>query len=72
MLSPNELRSILQAYDEACSATISSALATVVHVQGSSYRRPGARMLVRDDAGSLVASVAGASKKTSFANAGTQ
>jgi len=35
-----------------------AALATVVHVQGSAYRRPGARMLIRPD-GSRVGSVSG-------------
>lgn len=36
----------------------SAALATVVHVQGSAYRRPGARMLIRPD-GSRVGCVSG-------------
>ena len=36
----------------------SAALATVVHVQGSAYRRPGARMLIRAD-GSRVGSISG-------------
>ena len=34
------------------------ALATVVHVEGSSYRRPGARMLVTDD-GQLTGAISG-------------
>ena len=35
-----------------------AALATVVHVQGSAYRRPGARMLIRPD-GTRVGSISG-------------
>ena len=35
-----------------------AALATVVHLDGSSYRRPGARMLVRDD-GELTGAISG-------------
>jgi len=41
-----EAKAIVQAYDAAIAAGQSCALATVVQVQGSSYRRPGARMLV--------------------------
>ena len=41
-----EAKAIVQAYDTAIAAGESCALATVVQVQGSSYRRPGARMLV--------------------------
>jgi xanthine dehydrogenase accessory factor len=44
-----ELRDIIQAYDVAASQNKRTALATVVKVDGSSYRRPGARMLVTDD-----------------------
>ncbi len=35
-----------------------SALATVVHLEGSSYRRPGARMLITDD-GQLTGAISG-------------
>src|SRR5882672_859880 len=42
----NELRAIIEAFDEANLRGERSALATVVSVEGSSYRRPGARMLV--------------------------
>lgn len=35
-----------------------AALATVVHVEGSSYRRPGARMLITDD-GQLTGAISG-------------
>ena len=44
-----ELRDIIQAYDEATLQNKRTALATVVRVDGSSYRRPGARMLVTDE-----------------------
>jgi xanthine dehydrogenase accessory factor len=44
-----ELRDIIQAYDEATGQNKRTALATVVRVDGSSYRRPGARMLVTDE-----------------------
>lgn len=49
MLSPNELNAILTAADQAEQCDIPAALATVVAIQGSSYRKPGARMLVRED-----------------------
>lgn len=49
MLSRNELDAILIAADQAVQCGIPTALATVVAVQGSSYRKPGARMLVRED-----------------------
>ncbi|RMG71678.1 MAG: XdhC/CoxI family protein [Bacteroidetes bacterium] len=44
-----EIREILKAYDQMQAAGLSGALATVVRVQGSSYRRPGARMLIQED-----------------------
>jgi xanthine/CO dehydrogenase XdhC/CoxF family maturation factor len=44
-----ELNDIVRAYDRAISQNKKAALATVVQVDGSSYRRPGARMLVTDD-----------------------
>lgn len=44
-----EIRTIITAYDIAKSLGISVALATVVRVEGSSYRRTGARMLVQDN-----------------------
>jgi len=53
-----EIRDILRAYDLAQSEGKRSALATVVHVDGSSYRRPGARMLVTDD-GQLTGAISG-------------
>jgi len=44
-----EIKAIIKAYDEADKATVKLALATVVRVEGSSYRRTGARMLVMDN-----------------------
>jgi len=53
-----EIRDIIQAYDDAKRAGKQTALATVVHVEGSSYRRPGARMLIEDD-GQLTGAISG-------------
>lgn len=44
----NEVRALVEAFDGACAKGERCALATVVSVEGSSYRRPGARMLVRE------------------------
>jgi xanthine dehydrogenase accessory factor len=44
-----EIKAIIGAYDKMDKATTHAALATVVRVEGSSYRRTGARMLVMDD-----------------------
>lgn len=44
-----EIKSIIKAYDEMDKSTQQAALATVVRVEGSSYRRTGARMLVMDN-----------------------
>ena len=44
-----ELNDIVRAYDQAVLQNKQVALATVVRVDGSSYRRPGARMLVTED-----------------------
>jgi xanthine dehydrogenase accessory factor len=46
-----ELRDILAAYDALCARGESGVLASVVRTHGSSYRRPGARMLVHPDHG---------------------
>jgi xanthine dehydrogenase accessory factor len=48
-----EIRNIIRAYDEMLSQGRKMALATVVHLEGSSYRRPGARMLVTDEGGMI-------------------
>jgi xanthine dehydrogenase accessory factor len=53
-----EIRDIVRAFDLAQSEGKRSALTTVVHVEGSSYRRPGARMLVTDD-GQLTGAISG-------------
>lgn len=53
-----ELKDIVVAYDQAVKEGKQTALATVVHVVGSSYRRPGARMLVRED-GKLTGAISG-------------
>lgn len=45
----NELQSIIRAYTEARASGLSVALATIVGVEGSAYRRPGARMIVTED-----------------------
>ncbi len=44
-----ELNDIVSAHDKAILQNKQMVLATVVRVDGSSYRRPGARMLVTDD-----------------------
>ncbi len=53
----SELQRLLSAYDRQRN-TNECALATVTEVEGSSYRRPGARMLVTDD-GQLTGSISG-------------
>lgn len=44
-----EIKAIINAYDKLDKQSRCAALATVVRVEGSSYRRTGARMLVTDD-----------------------
>lgn len=53
-----ELQSIIKAYQKSKSQNQKTALATVVKVDGSAYRRPGARMLVTED-GELTGSISG-------------
>lgn len=53
-----EIHDIVKAFDEAARLGKKSALATVVKVEGSSYRRPGARMLVTED-GKLTGAISG-------------
>lgn len=53
-----EIADIVRAYKAAEQAGKQSALATVVHVEGSSYRRPGARMLVTEN-GELTGAISG-------------
>src|SRR5512135_3385381 len=54
----NEIYSILDGWNEADNAGQDAVLATVVHVQGSAYRRPGARMLILPD-GRRIGSISG-------------
>jgi len=53
-----EIRDIISAFDEAQKQEKKTALATVVHVDGSSYRRPGAKMLITED-GQITGSISG-------------
>ncbi|HEX7904632.1 MAG TPA: XdhC/CoxI family protein [Chitinophagaceae bacterium] len=53
-----EIKDIVKAFDEAQRQGRQTALATVVHLDGSSYRRPGARMLITDE-GQLTGAISG-------------
>lgn len=53
-----EIKEIIKAYEAALQAGKKVALASVVHLEGSSYRRPGARMLVSDE-GELTGAISG-------------
>jgi xanthine dehydrogenase accessory factor len=53
-----ELRDIITAQRQASKNGKQTALATLVHVDGSSYRRPGARMLVTDE-GEITGAISG-------------
>lgn len=53
-----ETEDIIIAFKKAQQQNKKTALATVVHVEGSSYRRPGARMLVTED-GELTGAISG-------------
>jgi xanthine dehydrogenase accessory factor len=57
-MSMKELNDIVRAYDKAILQNKQVALVTVVRVDGSSYRRPGARMLVTDD-GKITGAISG-------------
>ena len=54
----NELHAILDTWRKARNENQDAVLATVVHVSGSAYRRPGARMLMLPD-GARVGSISG-------------
>lgn len=43
------MRALVDAFDDAVASEQKCALATLVSVEGSSYRRPGARMMIRED-----------------------
>lgn len=53
-----EVGDIIAAFKEAQLQGRQTALATIVHVEGSSYRRPGARMLVEDN-GKMTGAISG-------------
>lgn len=53
-----EIIDIVSAYEKATKANIKTALATVVLVEGSAYRRAGARMLITED-GQLTGAISG-------------
>jgi xanthine dehydrogenase accessory factor len=53
-----ELKDIILAYDKAVADNRKTVLATVVKVEGSSYRRPGARMLITED-GRMTGAISG-------------
>jgi len=53
-----ELNDIIRSYDRAVMQNKQTALATVVRVDGSSYRRPGARMLITED-GEMTGAISG-------------
>ncbi|WP_223833362.1 XdhC family protein [Pedobacter riviphilus] len=53
-----EITDIIKAYQKATKEKKKTALATVVKVEGSSYRRPGARMLITED-GQLTGAISG-------------
>jgi len=53
-----EIREIINAYNKASKNKKRLALATLVHLNGSSYRRPGARMIV-DEEGQLTGAISG-------------
>jgi xanthine dehydrogenase accessory factor len=53
-----ELQAVIEAYRQAGRDNVQTALATVVHVEGSAYRRPGARMLMTEK-GQMTGSLSG-------------
>ncbi len=54
----HELKQMVAAYLLAQKANLKTALATVVDLDGSSYRKPGVRMLLRED-GQMIGAVSG-------------
>ncbi len=53
-----EVDAIIKSYEKATEKGLKTVLATVVHVEGSSYRRPSARMLV-DEHGMITGAISG-------------
>ncbi|HET8736606.1 MAG TPA: XdhC family protein [Pricia sp.] len=54
----HELKKIIDAFRAAKNEKLKTVLATVVALEGSSYRRPGVRMLIRED-GKMMGAVSG-------------
>lgn len=54
----NELQAILEAFDQSQQSGETAFLATVVKTQGSTYRRPGAKMLMTST-GKMVGTISG-------------
>ena len=54
----HEFKKIIRAYLEAQKKNYKAVLASVVYLEGSSYRRPGVRMLILED-GSMIGAVSG-------------
>ena len=54
----HELKNIINAYIASIPSGQKFVLATVVHLEGSSYRRPGVRMLISED-GTMIGAVSG-------------
>ncbi len=54
----HELKKIFQVYEGAAESNLMAVLATVVALEGSSYRKPGVRMLILEN-GSMVGAVSG-------------
>jgi len=61
-----ELREIVSGYEAVKRAEEKAVLATVVNVKGSTYRRPGARMLIRPD-GAAIGSISSGCLETDVA-----
>ncbi len=53
-----EINNIIRSYDETIATGKKSVIATLVHLEGSSYRRPGARMLITDE-GNITGAISG-------------
>lgn len=53
-----EINNIIRSYDETIVTGKKSVIATLVHLEGSSYRRPGARMLITDE-GNITGAISG-------------
>ena len=53
-----EFKNIVEAYEKAKISGLKTVLATVVHLDGSSYRKPGVRMLILENGG-MIGAVSG-------------